>query len=469
MQRIKKYTWHILLVFAFFIWSIKLRYFFGTTIPLGYDPWIYIFLFHDYSQLLRNFDFSLLADRNQHEPLLGLLVAIINKLWVSSERLVRRWIGIASMLPGFVSILFFWKKDKPFAVLSARIYRISVPQYEAFFWAYFKQIIWISFMLTALFLLTHKKYFWFSIALLLTILLHRHTGLLTVVVAIVFVIIRAFQFKKIPYRFLIALWWAGILSLLFYFPLREKLVIEWITPVLSTFWWSWMWWIFMEKITYLKLAIIPIILSIIQAVLKFKSGKFDIAFVGWLVSIIWVLFSLVNYKRHLIFLDVFVIIMATEFLVTQIKRHKLWWSVIILSWLVWASVWYWTYVFSHNIPLISQEEFTAIKSFSEFLPQDAIILTSHRNYTPRIMWYSNKDRISPGWSDLDKWSELQRRQRWTSDWLVKCDMIKQTYKILNRPIYRRIGENQFQENISWWDCISVVDWWASRRLLQIHL
>ncbi|HCY20529.1 TPA: hypothetical protein DIC40_01415 [Patescibacteria group bacterium] len=47
------------------------------------------------------------------------------------------------------------------------------------------------------------------------------------------------------------------------------------------------------------------------------------------------------------------------------------------------------------IPLISKEEFSAIKNIKNRTEENAIIINSHKNYTPWIMGWSQRDYINP--------------------------------------------------------------------------
>jgi len=456
----------MLFVFIIF-WTFRLFYFFGTNIPLGYDAWIYIFLFQDYTQVLSKWDFSVLANRNQHEPLVGIVANLFNFLGFSFDWIVRWWVWFLSLLPGIIIFLIFWKKDKLLAVFSSGLYFLSIPQYEAFFWWYLKQIIWVSFMLVSILFLTYKKYFLFAFFLFLLILLHRHTALFTIVLGFAWIVFDSIKSKKIPYIVLLYILFVWVLSLIFYLPLREKLVLGWLEPLLSTFAGKWVGGIFIDKFKYLQISGIVFGLSLFQVFFDIKNKKLDFIFFGRIISVGRILFGLINYNRHLVFLDIFVIIMAGKILsYFWQQKHKIYFWIIILL-LIGLSFQYFSYVLKHNKPIISQNEFDVINSFAEFLPEDAILMTSHRNYTPRIMGYGGKDRISPGRSDLDMWPKEERITWRKSNWDTKCKMLFSTYNQLGRPIYRRVWEKQFQENTLNWKCFNLVDGWETRELFKI--
>lgn len=68
----------------------RLFYFIHSNIPLWYDPGMYKEIFSHYRNVISSFDFSVLPQRIRHEPLLGILAGLINKLWVSFDWMVTR-------------------------------------------------------------------------------------------------------------------------------------------------------------------------------------------------------------------------------------------------------------------------------------------------------------------------------------------------------------------------------------------
>lgn len=97
--------------------------------------------------------------------------------------------------------------------------------------------------------------------------------------------------------------------------------------------------------------------------------------------------------------------------------------------------------------LIIPEEFTAIQSFAQIVEPSAIIMITSKNYTPWIAGYAERDYISPGYSALNTRDENMRNQRWEMDGQGKCFMLKD-YASLDRPLYLRIGQDQYGENLS---------------------
>jgi len=467
--KLKKYKYLMFLIFWFLFGLIRLLPYLSTQIPLGYDPGIYVFLFHDYGQLLRNFDFTLLAHWNQHEPLLWILASLLWKIWISAERLVRRWIGIVSMIPWFVLVAIFRKKNKRIGFISAIFYRISIAQYEAFYRAYFKQIFWISVLLLSLYFLQNKKSLFYWISILFLVLLHRHTALYWILITVIFLIFNTIHDKKIPRKLLLTISVFALIWLLVYRSQRDKLFVQGWTVLTTTFFWKWMWWIFMHRQERLKFTIIPVVFSFIWVYSKIKNKEYDVWFIWYFLWIIRIVLQLVNYNRTIIFLDIFVIILSATWLQFLIKNYKKIGITFFSISIVVSSILYIKHYKENSKPLINESEFQAIQSFKTTTEQNAIIMNTHRNYTPRIMWYSGRDRISPGYSDLDARTREQRNIRRTSNGTVKCELLKNYYSDIDRPIYLRFGELQYSENLQWATCLSIIKTWPTYKIAKFSL
>lgn len=431
------------------LWLFRLRYFTYSMVPLGYDPGMYKEIFSHYRNVITSMDFSLLPQRVRHEPLLWILAALGNKLWVSFDRMLTRGIGIINLIPGVLLFWYFKTKSKNLrrGVFAALLYRTSIIQYQVFYRWYFKQTLGVSIMILILILWEKKKVLFQSILFFLLILLHKHTALYVWAILAISTIIEWITTKTLPWKKIVYRTIAGGCALLIYIPLRGRIMTEAVKAVGDGSGWD-----FITPILYLKYSRPIIILSILGAWRRIKLKKFDVWLVWYGVWIVWILLSLVNYNRTLVFLDAFVVIFAAYFLFKVFQlRSGLWTSLIFIGLLGW-STYYIVYVNDHAIPLISQEEFISIKNLSKITQPNALVMNTHRNYTPWIMGRSQRDYINPGMSDMDLWTHQQRNQRRSVDGKQKCEMLKATYAKLSRPLYIRLWSQQFRENLSWWYC-----------------
>lgn len=471
--RTLSYGYRILLAIGIILGIYRLGYFVYAHVPLGYDPGMYKEIFSSYVQVLNHMDFSYLPSRVRHEPLLWILAALLHKLGVSFDRLVTRGIGILTLIPGLLLFRFFKsRKDPRTGVLAAILYRISIIQYEIFRRNYFKQTIGVSLMLLILILWEKKKLLLQSILFFLLILLHRHTAVFTWAILGLSVLLEWIQKKLFPWKKILARSLAGTLALLCYIPLRSRVMPEALKAVSTTFWGVWMGGDFMNIFSYLSLQWPVILLSLLWIRLHIKRKTIDVWSIGYIISCLRVLFWLVNFNRTIVFLDIFVIYFAAIALREIIHRgSKKWlawiWISLVSIVCIWTAVYYLWYVAKRSVPLISEEELSSLKSLDTTLEQDAIVMVTHRNYAPWIMGWSKRTYITPGMSDMDKRTHLNWNRRWTSDGTTKCDMLKQTYQTLHRPFYIRLWQQQFLENLSGWDCFTLITKGGTWRLYKI--
>lgn len=449
----KKYWIWIAMIAGLLFASYRLRYFFWSPIPLGYDPWMYKWIFTAYINIFPNFDFSQLPSWIRHEPLLGIIMGSLWKIGINYDRVLTRWIGIINIIPGILIYILIKKENKRIGMLAARIYRLSCAQYQLFWRWYLKQAIAINILLLLLLCIQNKKILWQWILFFVLIILHKHTALYAWALLIGYMLTLWSKNKRLP-RKEMAFWMgAGMIGMAFYIPLWSQIMPEAIKSVQTTFWGAGVWWDFMTKIMYLKLERLIIIISWIWAVKSIFQKKIDIYVVWYLVGFFWILLGLVNFNRTIVFFDIFVSILAAYALYYLIVQYKKIWIYIVGIWIFSMAINYIVYVNTNAHPLISMQEFSSIKDLSTSTEKNAIIMSTHRNYTPWIMWRSQRDSINPWMSELNIWNHAERNIRWSSDGLQKCAMLKNTYESLHRPLYIWMWNQQLSENMKNQNCL----------------
>ena len=86
------------------------------------------------------------------------------------------------------------------------------------------------------------------------------------------------------------------------------------------------------------------------------------------------------------------------------------------------------------------------------------MMVNYKINSPWIVWYTLKPTIAPLLFEYDKWWEKWWLKWWWSNWKTKCNMLVESYKSLNRPIYiwltkvRASDWNFYRENLKWWYC-----------------
>ncbi len=444
---------YIVLGIGLLLGLYRLWYFVHSAIPFGYDPGIYKEYFSHYRSVTTSLDFSQLPHWIRYEPLLGIIAAFFNKLGVSFDRMLTRGIGLLNLIPGLLLFRYFKSKSKNlrWGVLAAVLYRTSIAQYQVFWSGYFKQTLGVSFMLLVLIFWEKKKIWFQSVFFFLLVLLHKHTALYTWAILAVSTIVEWITTKKLPWKKILYRTIAGAVALLLYIPLRGRIMGEAVKAVGEGGGGD-----FITPLTYIKYSWPIIVLSLCGLGLRIKERKWDVWMLWYGIGILWIALSLVNYNRTLVFLDVFVVVFAAYFLFTIFQSRSSIWKYASFVLLLWWSIHYIVYVNNRAHPLISQEEFSSIQSLATRTEPNAIIMTTHRNYSPRIIGRAQRTYINPGMSDSDAWTHEQRNQWRAGDGKLKCDMLNATYAKLARPLYIRLGSQQFVENLSGWTCFSLI-------------
>ncbi len=464
----------ILLWIWFLFWLYRLWYFVGNEIPLGYDPGMYKWIFVEYSKILWNFDFSLLPGRVRHEPLLGTIMAIIGKMWANFDWRLTRWIWIINLIPWILIFVLLKKENTWMWLIWAWLYWMSIVWYQVFWRGYFKQIIAVNLMLLVLLFVQKKNVLRQSILFLVIIVLHKHTALYTWAILFGSWILERYTSKEIPWKQTIFRGLAWIIGLSMYIPIWNQIMSEAVkatgTIVASKTDWD-----FLTRSDYIGFQWLIILFSLMWIIWKITKKMVGVVDIWYIIWMLWLILGVVNYNRAIVFFDIFVVILAAygiwnlyKFVCEKWETKKFWIFVfVVITFAVGFN-----YIVHINVnakPLISQEEFKAINDLTKKTWPNAIIITTHRNYTPRIMWWSQLDYINPGMAALDKWSHKEWIQRWENDGNYKCEMLEKSYQSIDRPLFIWIGEQQMQENFDNSYCLRKVDWWTTWSLWVVDL
>ncbi|MEI6426366.1 MAG: hypothetical protein WCO66_03370 [Candidatus Absconditabacteria bacterium] len=446
----------------------RLRYFVGYDIPLGYDPGMYKGIFVVWQHILSQGNLSLLPGWVRHEPLLGVLMGALGNIGFSFDWLLTWGIGILSLLPGIIIFLLFRKQNLRIAILSAVFYWVSITQYEVFWRGYLKQIMGVSLMLGVLRAWEHKLPLWQGIFFFVIIILHKHTALYTGAILASMICIDMWKNKHIPWKYIGIFILAGILGLVAYLPFWNNIFPEAIKAAQTTFAGTGTGGDFLTRFLYFKYQWLVVLCSLRGFWKTIRAHKRDVRTIGYIVGGIWLVLGLVNFNRTLVFWDIFVCIMAARGILEILSSFGLKSKIGVLGvFCLITGVGYILHITTTAQPLISPDEFTAIKTISTLTESNAIIMTTHKNYTPWMMGRSQRDYINPGMADLDTWNHATRIQRWASTNNQKCTMLESSYKHLNRPLYIWQGSQQASENISGENCFHLYATGTSRQMRNV--
>lgn len=256
---------------------------------------------------------------------------------------------------------------------------------------------------------------------------------------------------------------AWVLALLCYIPLWNRIIPDSVQLTKSTFLGDGYGGTFISRMDFLRLQGLWIILSICWvARATILKKKITIRTIGYIIGMIWVSFGLINYNRTLVFFDIFVIYRVAYFLVEIVRTEKrIGIPLIIISIGINCTLYLFHIAFYNQNILISEDEFTAINKIADTTEPNAIIMNTHKNYSPRIMGRGQRDYINPWMADIDIRPQKTRNNWRLGDGAAKCSMIKQVFEVYNRPIYIRIGERQPIENFSGATCVKAVSQWKT--------
>ena len=442
--------------------------YFSSMIPLGYDPWVYRWIFTAYLHLAPWFNFGQVPHWIMHEPLWWILSVFVSKLWISIDTRLTFWLGFFSILWGVFVFLLTKKYSKQAALFAMIVFRISIIQYHAFALCYYKQVLGIDILLALLLLRNNKKYRSSIPLLIALVLLHRTTTLYLWATSFIFILLQYFSTKKLNTKFIFVWMISGAVWLALYGPLFPRLIINFFHPLITTIGWSGEQGDFFSMREFRRFTMFLIAPTIYAVYLKIKNKDYDLIFSGFILGIVRTSIGLLNAKRVELFLDVFMVLMTWYALFHIFKKSKRRLNGIVYLFVFLQMIYYFWYVSNNNTSLISQWEMQSITSLENVVPQNGIIIVTDSAISPRIVGYAKRDRIGPWLSDMNKRTHAQRNQRRPANGQTKCDMF-QIYKNLDRPLYMRESKLFRIEDISWGDCFHLIREDQFHKVYQIIL
>ena len=465
---------YTILIISIFLWIYRIFPYFSNNIPLGYDPWLYRLLFLDYWNNLPNISFSNLTDRTKlaYPPFLWFLWNILQIIWFKIENLLSFWLWFFSLITSILIYLNLKKYSRITAIIWVSIFLISIIQYQSFWWNYYKQIIWVIFMLSSFYLLEKQKYTLSIPVIIWLFTIHRPSWVYFLITYIIYKLLN-YIFSKEKFNIndskkeIYIILWTWIMSILIYIPVFQEQILWLIKPLFTTALTDWQSWTFFSKADFWKYNIFIILASIYWLYINIEKKKFDIITSWYIAWMIWVWFWLFFYNRFYIFFDIFIILMAAYSFWKIYKQNHKYFLHILLIFFISQSIYYYSYVNLHNQPLIDKTEFENILKIDKIIPEDSILMVTHKNYSPWIAWYVYKPTIAPWLFMENKWNLEEWKLWWDWDWEVKCNMI-QDYKDLKKPLYLWIWKRQFPENLDNQTCFEAVISWVWYALLKVN-
>lgn len=454
----------IILVLSIIFWLYRFYPYIYSDVPLWYDPGLYRRMFMDYFNSLPYVDFNSFTNRTRqaYPPFLGLLWNIFLLIWYNVDFLVTFMLAFFSVITSVYIYLYLKKYSIIVAIYWIIIFLISIIQYESFFLNYYKQIIWIIFLLVSLYLLENKKYI-LSIPIIISMFtINRPAWVFFLIMIIIYKLIHFKSSNKIIYTVL----FSWFISLLMYLPLFYELIFWLIKPLTTTFLWSWTSWTFFSTEDYLYYNFPVILISFYWLYLKVSKKDYDFTTIWYITWLLWVLFRLFFYNRFLIFFDIFIILIAAYWLWELYNKKRIYFIIFILFFCV-QSYNYINYLNVYWKPFIPKSEFDTIHNLDNVLSKDSMLMTTNKHYSPWLFWYTNLQIIGPALIEYNLWDKSDWDKWWDNDWKVKCEMIND-FKIYKKDLYIWLWVDKNEEDFSGWDCFEVFYDNGENKILKVR-
>ncbi|KKT78607.1 MAG: hypothetical protein UW73_C0001G0054 [Microgenomates group bacterium GW2011_GWB1_44_8] len=457
----------IIFIFVIFLTTRLLPYI-KNSIPLGYDPGLYLYLFKSYREVPFT-AFQTLPDWivEMYEPGVALVGRTLS-LIVSPEKILIPLIISASILL-FISVFLLTKQlfGQKAAIWTAFLLATSAVQFEFYWYYYLKNIIALSFLLFFFYFLTKRSY-WAILFSTLVIFFHRQISVL-----LFFSLFVGLLFDKDKRKiFLFSLLSAILFSALYYIPTANRTIEPLIEPIRQTFslgisgrlrsdlggtFFS-----FTEELLF-SLLYLPFALYGIMT-RGFKKGSV-VLLASVILSAIFISFKLFFFRRFIPLLDVFLLIFAGIGMVNFTNRlASLPKQIFTFIYILFSVLLIGTFVSFRAHPLILEDEFREISLFAE-VEKDAYILVTDQSYTPWIFGWSERKTIAPQFGQYDKfWTEDDWLKFWESSDLKSQ---KELFSKLPSPLYLFAGDRaaltKFKPNT---ECLEKVNWRTYRLICK---
>lgn len=451
-----------IIIITSILWIYRIAPYFSSDVPLGYDPWIFRAYFLDYFHHLPNIDLYNLDTwvKQIYEPWLAFLTNILLLIWYDVDFLIGFWLVFFSLITWLFLYLVLRENSKVTALLGLSMYFISIVQYKAFWWNYYKQIIGILFLLVSVYLIQKRKYLIAIPTILSMFIINRASGVFFMLMFIFYKLYELIVEKKIIWKDIIIIGVAWLLAIWIYYPILQYQLLDLIKPLTTVVMSEWKSGTFFSReefwytsIWFIVLALWWIYILVSKMIEEWK--KLSFVDFGFLVWFIWTSLGLFFYNRFYIFFDIFLIIFASYFLYFWYERNKKVFIILTSIFFIFQSLFYFNYIKNNSNALISQKEFDKIKDFSKLVEDDAVIMVTHKNYSPWLIGYTRKKVIAPWLFDWNKWNMEKWIVWWSkSDGKEKCAMLKDYTEYKN--LYLFLWEMQPRENLRDGSCFQEI-------------
>lgn len=444
----------LVICFLFFILTRIYPYFF-TSVPLGYDPGLYLYLFKQYSHVpflfFASFPQILAGDFPPGTAVLG---KIMTNFLLPESLLLPLMIFFEVLL--LLSLYLFTKKlwNKRVALWTIFIYACSAIQFRHYWYYYLSNIAALSFLfLTFSFLVSHS--YWAAIFAILTIYFHRPTAAL-LLAALFFSLIVQKKHRKY-YGLIFAI--SFISGAIYYIPTFEKTILPLIQPFFASFvpqrfggsmgmpsgtFYT------LPQSLFLSLPYFSF--GVYGFLSIWKKEKFNLVTIPTLLIIPILFLRIYFFRRFIPFLDLFLIFFAGYGAAHFFKGKRVAKYVYITAMVIFIAF----FIHKTGHPLIEEDELREIKMLKQ-TEKDSYILTTDEWYTPWVYGWSDRKPIAPGFGEYDiYWTIPEWHQFWESG---SRETEKNLLLKLPKPLYIYKGDlgSPIKADFSG-DCFERINW-----------
>jgi hypothetical protein len=410
-------------IFGFYLLT-RLAPYLYSSVPLGYDPGLYLYLFNSYSSV-GLFEYTKLANWlvEVYPPLLPFVVRIIN-IFVSPENiLVPLALLAAASLYAATYYLVNHLYGKKTALVTLAILSLSIIQFKFYWWYYVKNIFAVALTLLLIALMNKKSKWAYAVAPAI-VLLHQPTAIVAMMVLLL---------RKHDKQSLLTIAASALAFVAYYVPNWDVTIAPYLpgfmrslTPASYG----------TESGTFYSLAesfwyMLPYLPLSIAALLNSKVKKDKSVMVLMLTSLVFAGGVFLS-RRFVPILDISLIILAGAMLATFNKK-------IIVGYLILLAIFFAVKLPEQAKPLINMDEYNEIQLLST-TESDASILVADNEYTPWIYGYSKRRAIAPGFGENDVyWNASEWEDFWSSNNRAReMELLNK----LPKPIYIYLGDKQ---------------------------
>ena len=436
--------WIIFSLLIILILVLRIIPYSNNSVPLGYDPGIYKY---GIEQGLENLDNWILT--GGLEPGFLYIMKFLNFFFTSDFLLIYGLIFFSCILGLSVYLLVKEYSDKETGLIALFLFCISIIQFKAYWFMYYKNIIGMSLILLAFLFLKksekNEKWIWaFIISGGILGSIHRPSFYIFGISYFVWAFISPYQIKEKWYekKILERNFLAGIcviaITVLFYLGKFKDAILVVFSPVLQGF-------VqpgesagtFINFFTF-QFSILPyLLLSIISLFIFIKKKEFNILVIWCVLNLSIVYFQFFFFNRFIIFLDLIFIILAS-FSIRKILNYTSPIGKVIILLLIISATFQGFSEFIQSKPLINSNELNTIKMLRN-TETNAFVMSTSSFYSPWILGYSQRNTIAPGLFDYDNHSKVE----WLNFWGTNNETeMKEFMSVYPKPLYLYVGPKQ---------------------------